>query len=465
MIKAFKYIFCFGVVFLAFNCNSPGYQNKNWQVIDVIPGYVPDIVTWDYYDLKAADSLNFMVLAVKNGNSGYYLRRTTDGGSTWNIILKDTSFYIDFYNYNFVPVVQSLSYPSTNLFIGVGDSGLVIRSTDKGETWDKYFLSKTVNIFWINMLDAEYGLLGGYDQEADTVAEMVTFDGGKTWKNLNFKWGLSFISIINKNLFCGGRTIKNKDSIYTPYMVWVRDNWVSYELRERPPNVDVSHFINEKQGWIVGGKKVFDSAGWTSYSQLIYYTDDGGFIWQKQWDTVLNGVSIIDIRFHDENFGIATSEDGWALITTNGGKNWNAEKIDSFPINDGATHNVRYIQFPTPNTAIVVEDWRKIYKYTREPVNVVETEISKSDEFTISPNPAEDFIEISGISRISGIDPTLKRGVEVVQIFNVFGEKIPPRLTASATPQEGNLLLDISMLPSGVYFVRVGNKVGKFVKI
>ncbi len=78
--------------------------------------------------------------------------------------------------------------------------------------------------------------------------------------------------------------------------------------------------------------------------------------------------------------------------------------------------------------------------------------------FDISPNPATDFIEITY--------STNKGVAEGVRIYNVFGEEVStPSLLRNATPQEGNLKIDISGLPHGVYFVRVGEKVEKFVKM
>jgi len=84
------------------------------------------------------------------------------------------------------------------------------------------------------------------------------------------------------------------------------------------------------------------------------------------------------------------------------------------------------------------------------------TSESGNENFTLSPNPATDELEIS-------YSPSIKSGL--VEVYNVFGIKIPPRLTSSATPQEGNLRLDVSLLPPGVYFVKVGEKLGKFVKM
>jgi len=105
-------------------------------------------------------------------------------------------------------------------------------------------------------------------------------------------------------------------------------------------------------------------------------------------------------------------------------------------------------------------------------LSIADETISK-DGISISPNPATDFLEISypGIDRmvnhtVDEANHTLKGVVNSeIAIYNVFGEKIPPRLISSATPQEWNLRLDVSGLSPGVYFLKVGEKVGKFLKL
>ncbi len=89
-------------------------------------------------------------------------------------------------------------------------------------------------------------------------------------------------------------------------------------------------------------------------------------------------------------------------------------------------------------------------------INGVEEKINISNNFQISPNPAEDFIEISVGSRhaLTNTD---------IRIFNVFGEIV--RNPTPTLPKGEGLRIDVSGLPSGVYFVRVGDKLMKFVKI
>ena len=81
------------------------------------------------------------------------------------------------------------------------------------------------------------------------------------------------------------------------------------------------------------------------------------------------------------------------------------------------------------------------------------------EDLIISPNPATDYIELS-------IPPSNKSGSGAVsvKIYDVLG--VEQHVSFTATPlSEGNLRLDVSSLPAGVYFVRVGEQMLKFVKL
>jgi photosystem II stability/assembly factor-like uncharacterized protein len=77
---------------------------------------------------------------------------------------------------------------------------------------------------------------------------------------------------------------------------------------------------------------------------------------------------------------------------------------------------------------------------------------------TLSPNPASDYIEI--------LSPPLERGLGGVAIFDLLGMEITtPNLIPTLSEGEGVVRLDVSHLSPGVYFVRVGDVVRKFVKM
>jgi hypothetical protein len=89
------------------------------------------------------------------------------------------------------------------------------------------------------------------------------------------------------------------------------------------------------------------------------------------------------------------------------------------------------------------------------------TSVKESEEGKyITPNPATDFINV---------DMSFLRMQESkIEIYNIFGEIVlsTPSSLRDATPQEGNKYrIDISTLPAGVYFVRVGEKFEKFIVV
>jgi hypothetical protein len=79
---------------------------------------------------------------------------------------------------------------------------------------------------------------------------------------------------------------------------------------------------------------------------------------------------------------------------------------------------------------------------------------------TLFPNPASDFITIQFSNK--RIQPFAES--DKVQIFDILGIEIkdlPPALSING---EG-VRIDISHLPAGVYFMKIGGMIEKFVKM
>jgi hypothetical protein len=81
---------------------------------------------------------------------------------------------------------------------------------------------------------------------------------------------------------------------------------------------------------------------------------------------------------------------------------------------------------------------------------------------SLSPNPASDYIEISG-SRVI-LSEVKNLGVS---IYDMLGVEVYCSITTPPAPSQegGKYRIDISGLSPGVYFVRVGDVVRKFVKM
>jgi hypothetical protein len=92
-------------------------------------------------------------------------------------------------------------------------------------------------------------------------------------------------------------------------------------------------------------------------------------------------------------------------------------------------------------------------KLTEFGLGVAEKELSNSD--LISPNPASDYINVD----LS----FLQRQESEIMIYNIFGEFV---MTVETGLRPVSTRIDVSALPAGVYFVKVGNeKPKKFIKL
>ena len=89
---------------------------------------------------------------------------------------------------------------------------------------------------------------------------------------------------------------------------------------------------------------------------------------------------------------------------------------------------------------------------------VILTSVEEADnnftEFIIAPNPASDFIEINLNNEASLI------ASDKVHIFDILGLEV-----GQSSLIDGNNRINISHLPAGVYYIRIGNKVEKFLKM
>jgi len=85
--------------------------------------------------------------------------------------------------------------------------------------------------------------------------------------------------------------------------------------------------------------------------------------------------------------------------------------------------------------------------------------VGQNRNVVISPNPATDYIEINHVILNEVKDPEIK-------VFDVLGIKyIDTRLRGNDifVSSEGNIRIDVSSLPPGIYFLKIGSLVSKFV--
>ena len=112
-------------------------------------------------------------------------------------------------------------------------------------------------------------------------------------------------------------------------------------------------------------------------------------------------------------------------------------------------------------------EWSDVWKFrTKKSTSVRYSEDDRG--IRIKPNPSSDFITI----QFSNKELQLFATEDKVQIFDVLGIEVGQSSlidnTAHNNSQSGMidlLKIDVSHLPAGVYFIRIGDKVEKFVKM
>jgi hypothetical protein len=135
---------------------------------------------------------------------------------------------------------------------------------------------------------------------------------------------------------------------------------------------------------------------------------------------------------------------------------------------------------PENNTLAVVtkktnRNFNNIYIFNYENYFSQIASVNETNENSISiyPNPAEDYIEITlGRHNVNkALQPLVQDGE--FEIYDVLGNVVVDYVASKSTSVPlnrdtsaggGQVRIDISHLPSGLYFVKIGNRVEKFVK-
>jgi hypothetical protein len=112
------------------------------------------------------------------------------------------------------------------------------------------------------------------------------------------------------------------------------------------------------------------------------------------------------------------------------------------------------------NSLIGLQELTKENYYQLLSTSVEEIEIDNS---FVSPNPADDYILINPPKSPFGKGGSefTSRGISEIEIYNILGEKV---ISQSILPMNSSLQINVEELPPGMYFIKIGDRVEKFVK-
>ena len=465
---------------------------EDWKLLPVI--HVDGLygLTSSYCDLFFIDSLNGL-MSQSGGVSGPHISKTTDGGYSWNYELRDTIIWKDG-KHEFVPA-KPLSLHVKNGLSVLGtvnqttflktfsiDSGMVLISIDTGSTWQKKYTGLKTGINDVRVLKNGTIIVMANNYTAKSL------DTGKTWikssqfpdkvndstlwinpydstANITTQWYPNFLDCQDENNFYVF-AISNQFPKLNNRFIFTSDGGQSWNYKEFPRQ-KLSDFAvtSDKKLWITGGYKRNDTG--MPYIYVDYSTDNGD-TWNNSLDTIFPERGSLDpvsrVKFYDSLNGAIVGNYGIFMRTADGGRSWHDEIRKGIKPDTMIYGSFTNFQYKTKDT-IVLYDYGNIFfpRLIIAPLLKIPTDIAEfinlDNEFKVYPNPTSDFITIQ--FQTSEVLQTSE--VSKVQIFDMLGIEIKD-LTPALSKGEG-VRIDVSKLPAGVYFIRIGTRVEKFVKM
>jgi photosystem II stability/assembly factor-like uncharacterized protein len=386
-----------------------------------------------YRAVDAADSNHCM--AVGWIGTGLAIKRTSDGGKTWHM-------YVDsawFYKFN---QPREVAYPTPNLCIVIGDSGMVLRSSDAGSSWQKIPTGIPYPLLNIAMCDSLHGIL-----PVGPLDPLATTDGGLTWQRIPAPPPV----LDHPNLSINGVAYPTPNDIiylrtWYPAVYTSRTSDGGKSWNHAPADsIARMYFVDAKHGWGCGRglEGHIDEA-----RDIIARTTDG----TENWETVLDkhqepAFGLTDIAFADYRHGIAVDHSK-LLRTTDGGDTWvDLARVWGLGVN-GQDPFIR-VTYPVPSKAwIVAPAIGAIYAYSGPASSGVPEEQARSaSALRVLPNP------VTGSGAISY---RLETGTQVrLSILDERGAEVMVLMEGREQRGDHTVEFDASSLVAGTYFVRL----------
>lgn len=375
--------------------------------------------------------------------------KSSDSGRTWRRVLDLYSDDTKFLNLDFHPFgLQSIAFKDSMSGIAVGQFGKIVYTYDGGESWiyesklhDSIYQPPTMKVRYAGSVP----IIANFDGEIYRMVEdnlapkpedKITISG-RVWEGTNGQPGIPII--------IGNRVTMTDSKGYYKFTRLAKGNYV---VRAVNKYFDAG---NPKYDY-----KPFD------YTPVQYDLD-------LTSDTSGIDFNAIDLRtFYSVSGEIVTSGgDGLKDIPLTIGDSTTISTADGrfvFPkIEQKRTYEMipysKEYKFTPWAYSINIDKDIDTFRFVAIPITSVEESVLPYNTLLITPIPANDYIAIN----FSKLNNELEdKNVEIYDAMGVLIESLP---LINHSTFGRNYFIDISSFSSGVYFVKVGGIVEKFVKI
>lgn len=275
---------------------------------------------------------NFIDCNFPTKDTGYildynYIFKTTDHGETWEKY-KITDDYS----------CKRLFFIDSQTGFVICRNGKILKTENGGLSWLLIQSSSNTNLEHIKFINKNIGFIIG---NPGTI--LKTIDGGQNWIALNCDYTGQLIDIQTFNQdtinILGNKLVENG---YQSVLLETKDGGLTWQekFKDNLNAFFTMYFINNKIGFLANDK--------------IYKTIDGGITWLKVFEKT-NFLNIISISFSNNKNGIAVGEHGVILITEDQGLTWKS-------IDKGIYNHIFDIHFPNDNIGFGCGDYGTILK-------------------------------------------------------------------------------------------------------
>ncbi len=364
--------------------------------------------------------------------------------------------------------LYKIFFTNENDGYAVGDSGLILRTTNGGINWSSKSCGSSNNLLSIFFIDESTGWTVG-----DKGKIFQTTDRGETWSpqssDSSSRLGEVYFTDENNGYAAGefGKILKTTNGGI---------DWSTLP-RESSANLNTVYFINQDVGFaagqigtilktINGGKSwnfeysgtknsinsisfIDSSAGWAAADNgTILKTTDVGENWIPQPSpTVFN---LNSVWFCDKDTGWIAGDNGTILRTTNAGISWSYQ--------NSGTKNILYsIFFTRQNKGFAAGGAGTILKKIGGGAVSVEDRKSPYRNFILYQNYPNPFNPITNIKY--SISQTQYVSIK---IYDILGRVIQTLVNEEKMPGEYTIMFNGNNYPSGIYFYRI--QAGKFIE-
>ncbi|MBN1633052.1 MAG: T9SS type A sorting domain-containing protein [Ignavibacteria bacterium] len=283
-------------------------------------------VSGQVQDLKFFDA-NTGLIALYNSNN---ILRTTNGGYNWYSVL------ITPVAWEFVIIDSNTIYASG---AGLSNSAVLLRSYNRGATWDSLPVSNALTANGISFVNRDTGWVGGTANALPFIWR--TTNAGLTWTVQSDDTGFGKLFFLKYKV--NGEYIgwsMNHDALWKTTNSGI--NWVQIQSGF---SISKILFRNENTGYVSDANK-FKKTTNGGLNWISYNLPTGNYIF---WNLISSFKFVTgDTIYGDKGYRLFPNnvQRGIIWVSTNGGVNWGFQQPDT-SLHNGQYHNIDFIDINT----------------------------------------------------------------------------------------------------------------------